>query len=428
MRNTLSIAKLKQYPADPLRRNALFLMAANAMAALFGLFFWLIAARFYSTEDVGLATALISAMMLLAVISRLGFDFGLIRFLPHSEDKRDMINTCLTIAGLFSIAVAIVFILGLDLWSPKLLFIRENWIYLVAFILFTGAVTLAQLQGQVFIAFRSTQFTFIQSIINGLKLALVVILVNLGAFGIFASVGLAWGLTFVTGSLFILRLYPKYRLIPVIKKQIVNDMAHFSLGNYIASTFSALPMYVMPLIIIAVLTAEASAYFYIPFSISGILGMVAGSTSFSLLAEGSYEPATLRNQTIKAAKFISLFIVPGIIILLIFGELILSLFGVDYVQNSLWLLRLFALGWLPFIIITLYTTTLRVQKRVKPLIYLWAFFAVSTTVASYWLMKWLGIIGVGIAWVSVLGIVALAVGPMLLKMVGISVGSLFRRK
>jgi O-antigen/teichoic acid export membrane protein len=246
----------------------------------------------------------------------------------------------------------------------------------------------------------------------------------LGAFGILSSLGLAWGLVLITGNLFILRLYRRYRPIPVIRKQIVNDIAHFSFGNYIANILGALPTYILPLIIIAVLTTESSAYFYIPFALIGILGTATEGATFSLLAEGSHKPARLRSQTIKAVKFISLFLVPGIVIMFVFGDPILSIFGVDYAQNSLTLLRLFTFSCIPWAIINLYTTIVRVQMRVKPLIYLWAFFAVFTIVVSYWLMKWLGLIGVGIAWLSAQSILAMVTGVLILKMARISLKSI----
>jgi len=57
-------------------------------------FFWLIAARFYSTADIGHASAIISAMGLISMLSLLGFDISLVRFLPEREDKK-LINSCL---------------------------------------------------------------------------------------------------------------------------------------------------------------------------------------------------------------------------------------------------------------------------------------------------------------------------------------------
>ena len=426
MKNIPNLSALKQYLEDPLRKNAIFLMAASTLTGVLGLAFWLVVARLYSAEEVGLATAIISAMMFLTIISRLGFDVGLVRFLPQGENKRDMINSCLTVTGLFSIVLAIIFILGLNLWSPKLLFIRNDTFFFLAFILFTLAVTLAQLQEWVFIGFRSTQFTFIQAVITGLRVLLAALLIGFGTFGIFSSFGLAWCLAFIAGSLFILKLYPKYRPVPTIRKQIVNDMAHFSFGNYIATGFNALPMQIMPLIIISVLTVESSAYFFIAYSVGTILFMIPGSTGFSLLAEGSYEPAKLRSQVIKAMKFVLLLLIPGIIILFLFGELILSLFSAEYAQNSLGLLWLFALSAIPYTINILYININRVQMKVKPLIYVYAFIAVFTIGVSYSLMNWVGLIGIGIAWLSAQGIIALIVGPMMLKRAGISLGGLLK--
>ena len=55
---------------------------ANIMSAGCGFFFWIVAARLYALEQVGLATALISSLALVALFSTLGFDSSIIRFLP----------------------------------------------------------------------------------------------------------------------------------------------------------------------------------------------------------------------------------------------------------------------------------------------------------------------------------------------------------
>jgi O-antigen/teichoic acid export membrane protein len=66
------------YIKDPLHKNALFLIATTAIAAIFGFFFWTIAARLFPVADVGHATALISAVSLLTSFSGLGLGIGLI--------------------------------------------------------------------------------------------------------------------------------------------------------------------------------------------------------------------------------------------------------------------------------------------------------------------------------------------------------------
>jgi len=49
--------ELKKHLSDPLFKNAYFLMFSSLTSAGSGFFFWLIAARFYSTADIGLASA-----------------------------------------------------------------------------------------------------------------------------------------------------------------------------------------------------------------------------------------------------------------------------------------------------------------------------------------------------------------------------------
>lgn len=52
--------ELKKHLSDPLFKNAYFLMLSSVTSAGSGFFFWLIAARFYSTADIGLASAIIA--------------------------------------------------------------------------------------------------------------------------------------------------------------------------------------------------------------------------------------------------------------------------------------------------------------------------------------------------------------------------------
>jgi O-antigen/teichoic acid export membrane protein len=65
-----------------LYRNAIYLMLNSAMYALTGFFFWIVAARLYPPEVIGLASSAIAAIGLLSLLSTAGLDYGLLRFLP----------------------------------------------------------------------------------------------------------------------------------------------------------------------------------------------------------------------------------------------------------------------------------------------------------------------------------------------------------
>ena len=88
-----TISKLYNYLSnDSLYRNSIYLMLNTGVMAVFGFFFWMINARLYSAEQVGIGTTLISIMTLISSFSVLGLGTGLIRYLPTSERKNKKIN------------------------------------------------------------------------------------------------------------------------------------------------------------------------------------------------------------------------------------------------------------------------------------------------------------------------------------------------
>lgn len=405
-----NLTELKQHLSDPLFKNAYFLMLSSEMSAGSGFFFWLIAARFYSAGDLGLASAIIAAMGLLGMLSMLGFDISLIRFLPEREDKNELINSCLTLSFISSLALIAIFIAGIEVWSPSLSIIKANKLLYLLFIVFTAVAPLRGLQSQgVFVGFRKTEYSFVQTIVTLARIGIVPFLVAFGALGIYASYGLTSILAFGVGTFLTSKIFP-YKLVPTVKGYIINDIIHFSFGNYIARIFEMIPTFVLPIMVINLLGAEMNAYFYIAWQFSFLLLSVPRWTSMSLLAEGSYNREALRRNTKRAAKFISLILGAAIIAILLFGKYLLGIFGVEYARNSFEVLSILMLGSIPFAFNALYATIKRIQKEIKPVIWVYGGIAIITLVVSYILMQSIGIIGAGIAWILGNGVVSFGIG------------------
>jgi O-antigen/teichoic acid export membrane protein len=240
-----------------LYRNAIYLMTNSAVLALTGFLFWMAAARLYPVEAVGLGSAAIASIGLLVLLSTLGLDYGLIRFLPGSGEKaRDMINSCFTVGGLISIALAFIFLAGLGIWSPALLPIREHPVFFAAFIFFTVTVTFQGFVDRAFIAKRRAGFALAQGLIFSLLrfVPLFVLAPLFDTFGIFASLGIAASIAGATAILLLLPQVEKgYRPLPVIRKGVVNEMVHFSFANYAANIFWILPQLILPLMVVNLL-------------------------------------------------------------------------------------------------------------------------------------------------------------------------------
>ena len=405
--------KLVQLFRIHLYSNAIYLMIATAVTSLLGFVFWIIVARFYAPEDVGLASATIAATGLVMSLSRLGLEMGLVRFLHQSgEDASSMINTVFTIGILTSCTAALIFVAGLGFWSPALLFIRENPIYLVAFVVFVVASTVSTFTDHAFIAERRAGFALARSFIFSLlKLPLSILLaVFFHSFGIFAS----WGISLVIAlliSIFLLlpRAQPGYRPFFVIRRGVVNDMIRFSFANYLSGFFWGSPSVVFPIMVVNLLGAEPNAYFYIAWAVGGVLTMIPTAVSTSLFVEGSYDEEKLGLNIRRSLKMVPIILVPAVILILVMADKLLLFFGSSYSQNAASLLRILALSTLPLAINIIYLGIKRVQKKLKLVVGLTAFIAVVTIGLAYLLLPLMGINGAGIAWLTSQVVVALVI-------------------
>lgn len=390
--------KIENILSASLFKNSLYLMLTTLFGSGSGFFFWILAARFYSSDEVGLAVAIISAMSLLSLFSRFGFDIGIIRYLPNANNKSEMINSCLTTISISSIIVSITFLIGLNIFSPKLLFLRENKLYATLFVIFTLMNCILVTQNNIFAALKCSKYSLIQTLIAMSRILLLPIVVIYGLFGMYFSYGIGILAASIIGNSFISKIHPIYKPKPWIQKNIMKIIVTFSFKNYIASIFEGATNYILPLLVLHILGAEKNAYFYIAWTFSSFINMIPRATAISLFAEGSNKNNNIKKDSIASIKFIYTLLIPLIILIFIFGRYILLIFGEDYSKNAFDLLVIFALTGIPFTLNMIYVTIKRIQNDITPVIYIYLFIAVSTIFSSYLLLGHFGINGVGISY------------------------------
>lgn len=387
-------------------------MLNTAVMALLGFFFWMVVARFYTEAEVGFGSAIISAISLIAIISLVGLNTSLIRFLPHADKPQELINSCYTLSGLVSLIVASVFIASLGLWSPALAFVSQNAIFTAASIIFALLWTLSSLVDSTFIARRRAAFVLSKNAIYSvLKIPLPILFVLLfHSFGIVASWGIAIAIALaISISLFLPKVQNPYKPVPTLKLGLIKNMWRYSGGNYLTNLLASSPALILPLMVVNFLGAEQNAYFYIAWAIASLLFAIPAAVSQSLFAEGSHFEDKLRKNVTRALKFTFLLLAPAVTLLILVGKWLLLLFGQSYSLNALPLLWILSLASLPLAINHIYTSILRVKSRIKELMAIWGFMAISVLLASYLIMPATGIIGIGYAWLGAQAAVAIYV-------------------
>ncbi len=405
----LNCRGIKRLASDPLYRNSFFMAFGNVFNAGCGFLFWMVAARLYTVEQAGLATALISSLGLLLIFSKLGFDYSIIRF-SSSEDRRRVIGTSLTITTTFCIFAGAIFILLAGFISPALLFLSEPR-YAMAFLLIGAASSVVSIIGVAFVASRKADYCLFQNLFLALRIPLLIPLAFLGVFGIFGSLGLGYLFASCFG---LMALQRGVISIPIrVDFDFIKRSFRFTSWNYVSSMLSAAPNLIIPIIILNILGEAEAARYYIAFTICGLAFIIPDSLGTSLFVEGSHGEV-LKNSVFRAGGASLTLLVPVVLVLFLFGDRILELPKEEYVQ-AFDLLKIIALSSFPVAIYSLFIPIQNVRMRVESIVMLNALRCTLLLGLSYILMLWYGILGAGYAWLTTYLILALAIGWMVMR-------------
>lgn len=381
---------------NSLFKNSIYLMIANLSNYILGFFFWIIAARYYAPEDIGIVSAIISSILLIATISSIGLPTAIIFYLPrNTKDVNSIIDSCLVICILASLIFSIIFIFGIDIWIPDIKQFFNNLWVIIIFIIVTIMMTISSLMSGAFVAGKRSSFQMSKEIIfHTIKIFPLFLFTEFGTMGIFLSISLGSILSIMIGFFLLFKLWkykPRFRL-----DRIVKSMARFSVGNYIADIFCWGPRFILPIIVLNMMSAEYSGFFFIAITIAGVLYAVPGSISSSLLAESHNSEKFLENIN-RAILFNIFLLIPGLLLFVIFGKFILNIFDPAYAQNATISLIILTATSIPLSLVSIFNTVRNVQKRVTSVIKMNMLVATITIVLSVPLIKIYGIEGAAFA-------------------------------
>lgn len=396
--------------SDPLVKNSFFLILTSISSAAFGFAFWAASAKMYNPEDVGIATAIISSMGLLTMCSKVGLDYSIIRFIP-TRNKNNLLSTSIIITTFLVLLFAILFVLKIDLISPKIVLLKSPF-YSIFFLLFVMANSLYTVTSISFVGMRKAKLQFLQSLFVGLRVPLLFLFLSFGAMGIFSSTGFSFIFAFLIGIVFYLHNGIKLKL--NIDKSFLVESIHFSIGNYAISLLITAPNLILPVIVLNVLGTEETAYYYIAFSIASFLFMIPNTISTSLFVEGSHGEQ-IRNTVLKSLVLIFSLLIPLCIVLYFTGGELLEIIGKDYSANGIELLRLMIISSFFISIVAIYTSIKRIQKEMTKVVILSGVIFSLLIGLSYFLMQKWGLLGIGYAWITSYCVGSFFVCLMILK-------------
>jgi O-antigen/teichoic acid export membrane protein len=392
--------RIRQLVHDPFLLSSIYIMLSSVAGAVIGVGFWIVAARIYSQEQVGLGTALISSLTLLLTLSKLGMDQSLIRYFP-SGNKGSILLTSTVVSTAVAMLLGVIFLIGTPIWAPALR--PAAFEEAALFLMVLGISAVASMTSTSLVASRKASLNLLQTILTGLKVPALFIMVPLGALGIYASFGVGYTVTLLV-TLAVLG-----PLLGVRKghfdRQFFKESSGYSLGIYASGFLLTVPTLLLPLLVLNTLGPVDSANYYMAYAIVSMVLMIPMATSLSLFVEGSHGEHMVRTMR-KSLISNFLLLVPATAGLWLLGDWGLSIIGKEYATGGLELLRIMVLSSFFYAIAQTYISRHMVSKNIQELLLVGAILCTSLLGLSYSFMKWWGLAGVGWAWVLAYGIIS----------------------
>jgi O-antigen/teichoic acid export membrane protein len=385
-------------------------MMAIVVTSVLGYAYWASVAHLFSASQVGLATALVSLMTVTAIVANLGTAPALVQRLPTRtsiEEWSTTFSASLLGGGAVGALAGLIVLAALPLVSPRLAVARSDLALALLFIAGTTFWALSLVLDYTFIAERrSLSMSMRGGLFGVVKIPLVIApaLLLTGASGttvIFGSWVIASGISCAAALLIMVpALRPGFHLRLDGTATELRAIARLLAGNHLITLGNSLPLYLLPVIVVTRLSPKANAYFYITWMVGGLFFMISSSIGTSLFAEGSNHPERLAASVRSGVRLTALLLLPAMVIVLVAGRTILSLFGAAYAQQGTDLLRVLTIAAIPDAITNLYVPVLRVRRRLRAAACLTMGMATVALVGAWIVAPTLKLVGIGAIWLS----------------------------
>lgn len=348
-------------------------MSTAVVTSILGYSYWILAARTYSTYDLGLASALISVMTLASTLANLGIGSTLVQMLPQRESGYAWsltLNAGFVTGMLSSLLAGIVAAVVLPLFSPQFSIVGHQAGYTLALVLGVPLTTGTTLLDQAFVAERAANNMLVRNVaFSVLRFPLLVLplllLTHAGAIGIFSSWVIATAMTLIGGLLLIVRLRRGYCFAIWGMARQIRSMISSLAGHYFINLGGLAPMYLLPVFVAIRLSPTDNAYFYTTMKVGDAFFMMSFSVAQSLFAEGSHRAENLSHKVRASSIFIAILLAPAMLICFLSGHFIMSLFGPGYATHTNVLLAIYIVAAIPDGITNVYVSVLRVRRRLR---------------------------------------------------------------
>ncbi|MGH3305458.1 MAG: hypothetical protein ACRDOK_28105, partial [Streptosporangiaceae bacterium] len=259
---------------EPLSRTGHLLIANSMLNAATGVAYWLLAARLNPPSVVGVNSAAISAMMLLAGLAQLNLTSTILRFAPTAgAAARPLISGAFLVGTALSGLAALCFVLGLRVWEPQLSGLLGSSLRGAVFVLATMAWSAFVIQDGALVAVKRAAAVPIENTSFAVLKIVLVVGLSLAVPGM--GIWLSWTGAMVL-AVAVTTTYLFWRALPAFTKAVppgtaqvasLRELCRFALPDYVGAVAWIASTSLVPLIVLDLTDARQAAAFSLPWQI-----------------------------------------------------------------------------------------------------------------------------------------------------------------
>jgi len=302
VKDIVGIARQILHAHSVLLRNSGALLASTGATATIGFVFWWIAAKHFSKESVGAASAAISLMSFLALVGECGLGTLLVgESLRKPASSTGLISAAIIAAAVSSSALCLGYLAVAHIYPPAFAFGGSLNPDLSSTVLFAGcAITgLTMVLDSAFVGLlRSLLQTWRTFLASAFKLTLLLAAAFAGFAGgantiVLALIGGQILSVLVIGGILARRdsniwQPPNFRLLQRLGRNVV--------GHHLLNLAAQTPTLVMPVLVASILSAEVNAAFYAAWMVFNVILLGPASLTTLLFTIGVVEPTRIRQR------------------------------------------------------------------------------------------------------------------------------------
>lgn len=382
-----------------LESNAAALMLSSVATGGLGLVYWAVAERFFTTAEVGRASAVISTATMLASVACLSLGGAYQRFLPVAGHA----STRLVLGGLATTATVAV-LLGFGfLWvNPTNERLFTSTAERVAFPLIVMTLAVYALTDPILTGLRLAPSVAVKNIaLSVLKIFPVVTLAGTGsALALTGSWALLAFAVTAAALVHILRTGMRGRADIMPDLPPVRELWAFQGVFFTMTLVLTVTPLVLPLIVVSQLGIEQNAYFNVAWTMCSAVGLLRSGVGSSFIVEASSptadRPALLR-RLLRMLAGVTAVSTAG---LAIGGPVVLYVVNPDYFHAAASLVLVMALDSIAGAVVMVYFLLAQILRRLRLMLAVQCVIVTTTVTLALVLTPQWGLIGIGLATLS----------------------------